>query len=62
MVLTLEPLRHLVGNWEREVRRMDFHRALMLTEPGKVEKCYNLTMLILTLCMLSLALCCDLKE
>lgn len=39
VALTLEPLRHLAGNWEREVRWMDWNRAAMLSEPGKVEKC-----------------------
>lgn len=40
-VLRLEPSGHLVGNWELEVRWMDFNRDLMLTEPGTVGKCCN---------------------
>lgn len=54
VVLRLEPLGHLVGNWEREVRWMDFNRDLTRTEPGNEEQCCNPT-LILALWMFALA-------
>lgn len=55
-----EPSGHLVGNWEREVRWMDFHRYLTLTELGNGEQCCNPT-LILALWMLTLARSLQLK-
>lgn len=55
MALTLEPSGHLVGNWELEVRWLDFNRALTLTEPGNVEKRCN-PKLISALWMLAISL------
>lgn len=55
VALTLEPSGHLVGNWELEVRWLDFNRELTLTEPGNVEKRCNPT-LISALWMLAISL------
>lgn len=55
VALRLEPSGHLVGNWEHEVRWMDFNRDLTLTEPGNMEQCCDST-LLLALRMLALGI------
>lgn len=60
VALRLEPSGHLVGNWEREVRWIDFNRYLTLTDPGNAEQCCN-PALILALWMLTLVISLQLK-